>query len=122
MQCPKCGEKLNKGRLYCENCGEEIRIVPDFEPEIESRIDIAMSEVAEAVEPEGSQQESIDIFDLDYEVKETKTHKKMYMGMITAISIVLVLTLIVIFVKSLHTGNFVREQLENAKAAFLLED
>ena len=49
MQCPKCGEKLNKGRLYCENCGEEIRIVPDFEPEIESRIDMTMSEVAEAV-------------------------------------------------------------------------
>lgn len=122
MQCPKCGKKLNKGRLYCENCGEEIRIVPDFEPEIESRIDMTMSEVAEAVEPEGSQSENSDFFDLDYEVKETKTQKKMYMGIISTVSIVLVLTLIIIFIKSLHTGNFVREQLENAKAAFKLKD
>ena len=33
MKCPNCGEELKEGYLYCEKCGEEIMIVPDFEPE-----------------------------------------------------------------------------------------
>lgn len=35
MKCPKCGYEWKEGHLYCDNCGEEIRIVPDFELEIE---------------------------------------------------------------------------------------
>ena len=26
---------MEEGKLYCEHCGEDIHIVPDFEPEIE---------------------------------------------------------------------------------------
>ena len=29
MKCPNCGEELKEGYLYCEKCGEEIRIVPE---------------------------------------------------------------------------------------------
>lgn len=43
MNCPKCGCELTEGRLYCENCGEEIRIVPDFEPEIEQEMNETLS-------------------------------------------------------------------------------
>ena len=39
MKCPKCGVDIQEGKLLCESCGEEIHIVPDFEPEIENRID-----------------------------------------------------------------------------------
>lgn len=35
MKCPNCGTIIPEGSLYCEHCGEDIHIVPDFEPEIE---------------------------------------------------------------------------------------
>lgn len=49
MKCPKCGFELEEGLLYCETCGEEIRIVPDFEPEIENSIIETLSTVAEEI-------------------------------------------------------------------------
>lgn len=38
MQCEKCGTELQPGKLYCENCGHGIQIVPDYNPELEERI------------------------------------------------------------------------------------
>ena len=49
MKCPKCGYELTEGHLYCDNCGEEIRIVPDFEPEVEQTIDQTMSHILKDV-------------------------------------------------------------------------
>ena len=46
MKCPKCGHELKEGHLICEICGEEIRIVPDFEPEIENSITETLSTLA----------------------------------------------------------------------------
>lgn len=46
MKCPHCGKELKEGYLICENCGEEIRIVPDFEPEIENSITETLSTLA----------------------------------------------------------------------------
>ena len=34
---------MEEGHLYCDSCGEEIRIVPDFEPEIEKEMDDTLS-------------------------------------------------------------------------------
>ncbi len=50
MKCPKCGFELADGQLYCESCGAEIQIVPDFEPEIENSIIESLSTVAEEIE------------------------------------------------------------------------
>ncbi len=36
MNCPRCGSRIEEGSLFCGHCGEEIRIVKDFEPDIES--------------------------------------------------------------------------------------
>lgn len=38
MKCPQCGREMPDGHLLCGHCGEEIQIVPDFEPEIENSI------------------------------------------------------------------------------------
>ncbi|MDD3367812.1 MAG: chitobiase/beta-hexosaminidase C-terminal domain-containing protein [Lachnospiraceae bacterium] len=46
MKCPKCGFEMGDGKLYCEKCGNEIRIVPDFEPEIENSIIETLTTVA----------------------------------------------------------------------------
>lgn len=49
MKCPSCGNEIEPGHLYCESCGLEIRIVPDFEPEIENSITETLSTVGEEI-------------------------------------------------------------------------
>lgn len=46
MKCPNCGKEMKEGYLICEHCGNEIRIVPDFEPEIENSITETLSTLA----------------------------------------------------------------------------
>lgn len=68
MKCPKCGKEIQAEHLYCEACGMEIRIVPDFEPEIENSITETLSTVAEQIEDkkpeegEKPQQEAEELF------------------------------------------------------------
>lgn len=50
MKCPNCGQEMQEEHLYCEKCGMEIRIVPDFEPEIENSITETLSTVAEEID------------------------------------------------------------------------
>ena len=57
MKCPNCGQEIQKEHLYCEKCGMEIRIVPDFEPEIENSINETLSNVAEEIEDRSSKKE-----------------------------------------------------------------
>lgn len=68
MNCPKCGAELEEGFLYCKNCGEEIHIVPDFEPEIENSMheiltgvvgDMTAEEHLEKEEPDGFLREEV---------------------------------------------------------------
>lgn len=46
MKCPNCGKEIEEGHLICEACGNEIQIVPDFEPEIENSITETLSTLA----------------------------------------------------------------------------
>ena len=57
MKCPKCGNELEEGKLLCEQCGEEIKIVPDFDIELEAQIDETISNIVENISvDENSQQ------------------------------------------------------------------
>lgn len=58
MKCPHCGNELKEGYLICEKCGEEIQIVPDFEPEIENSITETLSTLAALQEGEDTQAKS----------------------------------------------------------------
>lgn len=66
MKCPHCGNELKEGYLICEKCGEEIRIVPDFEPEIENSITETLSTLAALQEGEDTQERAQE----DEETKE----------------------------------------------------
>ena len=41
---------MTEGALYCEHCGEDIHIVPDFEPELEQNIQQIISGIVEELE------------------------------------------------------------------------
>ena len=47
MKCPNCGAEIREGSLYCEHCGEDIHIVPDFEPEVEFSLEQTLSGIVE---------------------------------------------------------------------------
>ncbi|MCR5755979.1 MAG: chitobiase/beta-hexosaminidase C-terminal domain-containing protein [Acetatifactor sp.] len=49
MQCPKCNAEIPQGSLYCEQCGEDIHIVPDFEPEIELNLEETINGIMEDI-------------------------------------------------------------------------
>ena len=53
MKCQKCGTEMVYGHLYCDTCGAEYQIVPDFEPEIENSIAQSMADISENLEEEG---------------------------------------------------------------------
>ena len=50
MKCQKCDAEMVPGHLYCDICGAEYQIVPDFEPEIEDNIAQSLSDISETME------------------------------------------------------------------------
>ncbi len=85
MKCPKCNQELKEGQLYCESCGEEINIVPEFEPEIENSIEETLLGVADIISevkednikprvsaPQNKKKETFSVF--AKEEKKTKDH------------------------------------------------
>ncbi len=74
---------MKDGHLYCETCGEEIKIVPDFEPEIEYSIRETLSGIMDEA--------------FDEEVGDEPEEKKSTGGKNTKIvlALILVLTLLV---------------------------
>lgn len=54
MKCLKCGAELPEGKLYCEKCGEDVHIVPDFEPEVEIQIDETMTMIMDEIDEDAS--------------------------------------------------------------------
>ena len=77
MKCTKCGTLIPDDKLYCEKCGEEINIVPLFEPEVEIQIDESIHKISN---------ELLDNPDFNENIKRKK--KKHYL------TVVLVLVLI----------------------------
>ncbi len=86
MNCPKCGAEMKDGHLYCEKCGEEIQIVPDFEPEIEYSIRETLSGIVGDVRKELPEAEE------EKETVEAKNNKsKIILALILLLTVVFAL-------------------------------
>jgi len=118
MKCPNCGEELGQGHLYCEKCGEEIRIVPDFEPEIENSIIETLSAVAEDVEPqteETSEESEEDVFIVEPVKKVRK--RIIYAFLLFVVFIFGVYRFAMIRIAD-GQGTYLDEQIENARSEY----
>lgn len=112
MKCPNCGEELKEGFLYCEKCGEEIRIVPDFEPEIENSIIETLSAVAEDVVPKTEEED--DLFLNDSSIRFGK-------GLVITLSLAVVLAIGILaiwFSRPGYQEETLQNKIDNAKTAF----
>ena len=67
MKCPNCGAVMPAGSLYCEQCGEDIHIVPDFEPEVEFNIEQTIQGIAEDILEDESLSETPQDMDMEEE-------------------------------------------------------
>ena len=54
MRCPKCHAEIEEGYLYCKNCGEEIRIVPDYDPQVEDMLSGSLKDVVKEAQQNAS--------------------------------------------------------------------
>ncbi len=59
MDCPKCGARIPAGSLYCVQCGEDIHIVPDFDPEVEYNLEQTISGIVEEIREDDVVQDDI---------------------------------------------------------------
>ena len=99
MKCPNCGKEIPEGYLYCEVCGMEIRIVPDFEPEIENSIIETLSTVAEEIEEKPKKKENGEDTDKadSFFFEEPGKNVMMIKGMVIAAALLVIIIIGIAF-------------------------
>ena len=111
MICPKCGFEMQEGQLYCEHCGMEIQIVPDFEPEIENSISETLNTLAEELTQKEEKEEEIqedDFIGEDAHIFEKLlTNRKLFFGATMGLTVlVIVLFLTVFFIYQYNSKGY----------------
>lgn len=104
MKCPHCGHEMPDGYLLCDHCGEEIQIVPDFEPEIENSITETLSTLVSSQEEQDAEREAGD--------RDAVQTKAMQRGRRTQIILAVVILLLValiscaLYAYHIHTADY----------------
>ncbi|MBD5520425.1 MAG: hypothetical protein HDR03_04265 [Lachnospiraceae bacterium] len=119
MKCPKCSNEMKEGQLICEACGHEIRIVPDFEPEIENSITETLSTLAalqDEDKPDADNHKDTENIEKEKDSEKKRADKSRKMGTRIGIivSAVLILFLFVYMFYTYHVGS-VSYQVDKAK-------
>lgn len=111
MKCPKCGFEMQDGQLYCEHCGMEIQIVPDFEPEIENSISETLNTLAEELtesDMEGTkktEEEEDFIGEDEHLFDKILSNRKMFFLFMTVISSAVILLFVLVFFLYQHNSK-----------------
>lgn len=116
MKCPNCGETLKKDFLYCEKCGEEIRIVPDFEPEIENSIIETLSAVAEEMIPPEEEAEAET--EAEFELEPNKHMKRRVLISISLFCLLVLGVFAFFFIRTIYLEKYYTVQVENAQTFY----
>ncbi len=119
MKCPNCGFEMQEDQLYCESCGMEIRIVPDFEPEIENSISETLNTLAEELtqkeekddEPERESEEDF-LGDDPHLFEKLLSNRKLFLSC-TALATVMIICLF-LFLFFLYQHNSKGYQMSRA--------
>ncbi len=93
MKCPNCGGEMSEGSLYCEQCGEDIHIVPDFEPELERNLEQSITIIQEDLQDEDEDEDDEELEADDFDEKPDKgIHflKKNYLKILIVCGVLLV--------------------------------
>lgn len=68
MKCPKCGNEIQEGKLLCGVCGEEVKMVPDFDLEVETQMTETLSNIVKNFIFEDSVEEQVEEAEQDTEL------------------------------------------------------
>lgn len=92
MKCPNCGAQMKDGTLYCEHCGEEIHIVPDFEPELEDAYQQTIKNITDDIWEKDSVPDDEALY--DDEKKPDKNNQSMKYFICAAVVILIILSVV----------------------------
>lgn len=93
MKCPNCGEELKEDYLYCEKCGADIHIVPDFDPTIEYNIHKNLAGIVEEVAQQTNSQDNREM-DVKKNINEKRHCKTLLILCSLAVLVLLTMTII----------------------------
>lgn len=110
MKCPNCQETIEDDALYCKFCGEDIKIVPDFELDFDFVAEILAKEVMQSKEEEAQ-------IAKEAEIKKNKQKKLLILCSVCAIVLISVITLGLYF----YTQSY-NYQISRANASIVKED
>ncbi len=113
MKCPNCGNELVKGNMYCEFCGEDIHIVPDFDPEIENSIKETLSTVAKDLSPSGFDENKLIHNKPDDKKSNFNFNKKI---IIISCIILIIMLIIPVFILQIQSYKDNSAEVQNKKA------
>ena len=103
MKCHNCGADIPDGHLYCDKCGAEINIVPEFEPEVENEIDTTLSSIADRLSRDDKPKVVIKYRNKDDFFEFIKKKKNVIIGSVLGI-LIIVLFVSIIFISQDKTG------------------
>ncbi len=76
MDCPKCGNEIPEGKLYCPTCGYAVQIVPDYDADLEENLSSVGSDIAGNINRIDEAEGRGESFDEDPSTKEMPVIRK----------------------------------------------